>query len=212
MAKELSFNNYSIVSCGTLAPELNYLRKEGFLDAGEIVYTTPGRHEFFKEIESQLIRKIKAARQHCQKIIIVYGGKFCFVSIDNPYRTIDTIIAEQAVGISISRVNATHCIDMLVSESQREKISRGRKVLWLTPGWIIYRNLVFQDWDKGKANENFPQHTGGAVLLDGIDFWDSYCQEHPEKILEFSDWMGIEIHPHKITLDRLETLLSNCVT
>ncbi|GAG86211.1 unnamed protein product, partial [marine sediment metagenome] len=75
----------------------------------------------------------------------------------------------------------------------------------------IYRNYVFQDWDKGKANENFPQHTGGAVLLDGIDFWDKYCQEHPEKILEFSDWMGIEIRPHKITLDRLKNLLAGCV-
>ena len=58
MAKELSFNNYAIVSCGTLAPELNYLRKEGFLDARETVYTTPGRHEVLKELESQLIQKI----------------------------------------------------------------------------------------------------------------------------------------------------------
>jgi hypothetical protein len=102
-------------------------------------------------------------------------------------------------------------MDMLASESQREQICGGQKVWWLTPGWIIYRNHVFQDWDKGKVNENFPQHTGGAVLLDGIDFWDKYCQEHPDKILEFSDWMGIEMRPHKITLDRLKSLLAGCV-
>jgi len=207
----MSFKDYVVVACGTLAPELNYLRKEGFLDAEQIVYTTPGRHEVPKELESQLIQKINAAKQRCQKIVIVYGGKFCYVNIDNPYRTIDTIIAEQAVGISISRINATHCIDMLASESQREQISGGRKVWWLTPGWIIYRSHVFQDWDKGKANENFPQHTGGAVLLDGIDFWERYSEEHPEKILEFSDWMGIGIRPHKITLDRLKNLLAGCV-
>ena len=211
MKADLSFKDYAIVACGTLAPELNYLRKEGFLDAKEIVYTTPGRHEVLKELESQLIQKINTAKQHCQKIIIVYGGKFCYVNIDNPYRTIDTIIAEQAVGFSISRINATHCMDMLASESQREEISGGQKVWWLTPGWIIYRNHVFQDWDKGKANENFPQHTGGAILLDGIDFWDKYCQEHPEKVLEFSDWMGIEIRPYKITLDRLKNLFVGCV-
>ena len=211
MQKQISFNDYVLVSCGTLAPELNYLRKEGFLDTENIVYTTPGRHEVIKELESQLIQKINTAKEHAKKIIVVYGGKFCYVNADNPYRTMDTIIREQENGFLISRINATHCMDMLAGESERENIGGGQKVLWLTPGWITYRNHVFQDWDKGKANENFPQHTGGAILLDGIDFWDKYCQEHPEKILEFSDWMGIEIQPYKITLDRLKNLLAGCV-
>jgi len=212
MKEELSFRDYVIVSCGTLAPELNYLRKQGFLDAGKILYTTPGRHEVLKELESQLMEKINQAKQHSGKIIIVYGGKYCYVNIDDPYRTIDTIIHEQGTGISISRINATHCIDMLVSKKERDEISEGRKIWWLTPGWIIYRDYVFQDWDKGKANENFPQHTGGAVLLDGIGFWERYSEERPEKILEFSDWMGIEIRPFKITLDRLKNMLVNCIT
>jgi cell division protein ZapA (FtsZ GTPase activity inhibitor) len=211
MEEQLSFKDYVIVSCGTLAPELNYLRKEGFLDPRKTVYTTPGRHEVLKELESQLIQKIDAVKEYSEKIIIVYGGKFCYVNVDNPYRTIDTIIQDQGTGISISRINATHCMDMLADESQRDKISEGKKIWWLTPGWMIYRNHVFQDWDKGKANENFPQHTGGAILLDGIGFWDRYSEEHPEKILEFSDWMGIEIRPHKITLDRLKNLLAGCV-
>jgi len=211
MTGQLSFKDYAIVSCGTLAPELNYLRKESFLDAGKFVYTTPGRHEVLKELERQLIQKIDVAKQHSKRIIVVYGGKFCYINVDDPYRTIDTIIQEQGTGISISRINATHCMDILADENQREQISGGQKVLWLTPGWIIYRNHVFQDWDKGKANENFPQHTGGAILLDGIGFWDRYSEEYPEKILEFSDWMGIEIRPHEITLDRLKDLLAGCV-
>jgi len=211
MEEHISFEDYVIISCGTLSPELNHLRESGFLDAKKIMYTKPGRHEVLKELESQLIQKIKLAKAPSKRIIIVYGGKFCYVDVDNPYRTMDTMIQEQKAGIEISRINATHCIDMLVSEQDRTRISNGQKVWWLTPGWIIYRNYVFQDWDKGKANENFPQHTGGAILLDGIDFWDKYCQEHPEKILEFSDWMGIEIRPHKITLDRLKKLLLDCV-
>jgi hypothetical protein len=210
MEGNISFKDYAIISCGTLAPELNFLRKEGFLDAGKIIYTTPGRHEVLKELESQLIQKIDIAKEYSKKIIIVYGGKFCYVNVDNPYRTIDTIIQDRGTGISISRINATHCMDMLADESQRDKISKGKKVWWLTPGWIIYRHHVFQDWDKGKANENFPQHTGGAILLDGIGFWDRYSEEHPEKILAFSDWMGIEIRPHEITLDRLKNLLEAC--
>jgi len=211
MTGQLSFKDYVIISCGTLAPELNYLKNQGFLDAGKIVYTTPGRHEVLKELERQLIQKIDVAKQHSKRIIVVYGGKFCYINVDDPYRTIDTIIQEQGTGISISRINATHCMDILADENQREQISGGQKVLWLTPGWIIYRNHVFQDWDKGKANENFPQHTGGAILLDGIGFWDRYSEEYPEKILEFSDWMGIEIRPHEITLDRLKDLLAGCV-
>lgn len=197
MAEGLSFKDYAIVACGTLAPELNYLKKQGFLGARRILYTTPGRHEAPKELESQLIQKIDAAKEHSNKVIIVYGGKFCYVNVDDPYKTMDIMIQEQGTGISISIINATHCIDMLASESQREKIRSGQKVWWLTPGWVMYRDNVFQDWDKGKANENFPQHTGGAVLLDGIGFWEKYSEEHPEKILEFSDWMGIEIQPHK---------------
>jgi hypothetical protein len=211
MEGRISFKDYVIISCGTLAPELNYLKKQGFLDAKKIIYTAPGRHEVLKELESQLIQKINIAKQHSKRIIITYGGKFCYVNIDNPYRTIDTTIKEQETGISISRINASHCIDMLAGESQRKEISGGQKVWWLTPGWVMYRNYVFQDWDKGKANENFPQHTGGAILLDGISFWERYSQEHPEKILEFSDWMGIEIRPHRIELDRFKNLLSDCV-
>jgi len=47
-------------------------------------------------------------------------------------------------------------------------------------------------------------------LLGGIGFWERYSEEHPEKILEFSDWMGIEIQPYEITLDRLKKLLASC--
>ena len=52
----ISFEDYVVISCGTLAPELNYLREQGFLDAKKIVYTTPGRHEVLKELEGQLIQ------------------------------------------------------------------------------------------------------------------------------------------------------------
>jgi len=211
MEEKVSFKDYAIVACGTLAPELNYLRESGFLDAGKVLYTKPGRHEVPEELEVQLIQKINSAREQSRKIIVVYGGKFCYVNVDNPRRTIDTIIQQQAAGITISRINATHCMDMLAGKKERDEIAGGEKVLWLTPGWIIYRDHVFQDWDKGKANENFPQHTGGAILLDGIGFWDRYSEEHPEKILGFSDWMGIAIRPYKITLNRLKNLLSDCV-
>jgi len=77
----------------------------------------------------------------------------------------------------------------------------------MTPGWILFREHVFKDWDIGLANENFPKHTGGAVVLDGIGFFDHYIEEHTEEILEYSDWMAIPIIPHEITLDRFKKKL-----
>jgi hypothetical protein len=208
MENHLSFRDYAIVACGTLNMELNHLKSSGFLDAKKILYTKPGRHEVPQELESQLIRQIGTAKKYASKIIVVYGGKFCYVNADNPYRKIDTIIQEQEEsGVRISRIKATHCMDMLASEEEREKISQGKDIYWLTPGWMKYRHYVYQGWDKGLANENFPKHTGGAIMLDAIDYYDKVMENEPEKILEFSDWMAIPIEPHRITLNRLRNLL-----
>jgi hypothetical protein len=139
----------------------------------------------------------------------VYGGKFCYVNADEPARTMQTIIDEQ--GPKVTRIQATHCMDVLASEAEREKISEevagGEKVWWMTPGWVKFRHHVFKGWDKGLANENFPRHTGGAIVLDGIGFVESYMAEKPEEFLEYSDWMGIPIQPYTISLDRFKSLL-----
>jgi hypothetical protein len=209
MGKHISFRDYAIVACGTVNMELNYLKDSGFLDVRRILYTKPGRHEVPRELESQLIRQISNAKKYANKIIVVYGGKFCYVNTDNPYRKIDTIIEEQQEsGFRISRVMATHCVDMLASKEERERISQGRDVYWLTPGWMEYRHYVYQGWDKGLANENFPKHTGGAIMLDVVGYYNRVMENEPEKILDFSDWMGISIQNYKETLDRHKGLLS----
>ena len=210
MKSQVSFQDYAIVACGTLTMELNYLEKIGAIDARKIIYTKPGRHEVPRELESQLISQIAKAKQYAAHVIVVYGGKFCYVNADNPYRKIDTIIEEQVEpGITISRIKATHCVDMLAGKEEREEISQGRDVYWLTPGWMKYRQFVYQDWDKGLANENFPKHTGGAMMLDAVGYYDDVLEKDPEKILDFSDWMGIPVEPHPVSLDRLKNLLDN---
>jgi hypothetical protein len=89
----------------------------------------------------------------------------------------------------------------------RDRISQGKDVYWLTPGWMKYRHYVYQGWDKGLANENSPKHTGGAIMLDAIGYYDKVMENELEKILEFSDWMGIPIQAYKVSLDRLKSLL-----
>jgi hypothetical protein len=100
---------------------------------------------------------------------------------------------------------------MVAGEAEHERISQeiagAEKVWWMTPGWIKFRHHVFKGWDKGLANENFPRHTGGAIVLDAIGYMDRYMAEQPEEVLEYSDWMGIPIQPYTITLDRLRRLL-----
>lgn len=203
------FSNIAVVSCGTLTMELNHLKKEGFLDAKQLLFTTPGLHEDPRELERQLIQRINQAKEKAAKVLVVYGGKFCYVNADQPTRTMKKIIEEQ--GPDVARVDATHCMDMLASEAEREEIAKevagGEKVWWMTPGWIQFRHQVFKGWDQGLANENFPRHTGGAIVLDCIGYVDRYMAERPEEFLEYSDWMGIPIQGYPVTLDRLKSLL-----
>jgi hypothetical protein len=210
---KVSFTDIAIVSCGTLSPELNYLKKEGFLDTNHLYFTTPGLHENVHELERQLLERIDKAKEQADKIIVAYGGKFCYVNADEPTRTMETIIREQ--GPKVTRIQATHCVDGLAGETERRKIAAevagGENVWWMTPGWIKFRRHVFKDWDKGMANENFPRHTGGAIVLDGIGFVENYMAEKPEEFLEYSDWMGIPIQPYAISLDRFKSLLLEAV-
>ncbi|MEN8808938.1 MAG: DUF1638 domain-containing protein [Desulfobacterales bacterium] len=207
--ENVSFSDIAIVSCGTLSLELNYLKQTGVLDTDHLYFTTPGLHEDIHELERQLIRRIEAAKEKAAKVLVVYGGKFCYVNADEPTRTMQKIIAEQ--GPNVARIEATHCMDMIASEAEREEIARevadGEKVWWMTPGWVQFRHKVFKGWDKGLANENFPRHTGGAIVLDGISFMDRYMTEKPEEFLEYADWMGIPMTPYPVTLDRFKSLL-----
>ncbi len=206
---EMSFADSVIVSCGTLSLELNHLKKAGFLDARDLLFTTPGLHQDCLELERQLIQRIEKAKEISDKVIVVYGGKFCYVNVKDPTRTMAKIINEQ--GPTVTRIQATHCMDMMASQAEREEIADGEAIWWMTPGWIKFRHQVFKGWDKGIANENFPRHTGGAVVLDGIRYLDGYMEEHPEEFLEYCDWMGIPIRAHSIKLDRFKSLLRDAL-
>lgn len=206
----VSFTDMAIVSCGTLRMELTRLQEEGFLDTEHLLFTTPGLHEDIHELERQLVDRIHKAKETVDKVIVVYGGKFCYVNADEPLRKMQTIIEEQ--GPHVARVDATHCMDMIASEAEREQIALdmagGEKVWWMTPGWVKFRKLVFKGWDKGLANENFPRHTGGAIVLDAIGFMDQYMAEQPEEFLDYCDWMGIPMQAYPATLDRFKSLLT----
>ena len=206
---DISFSDIAIVSCGTMSLELNYLHAEGFLDTPHIFYTTPGLHQDIHELERQLASRIAKAREKVDKVIVVYGGKFCYVNADEPTRQMKTIIAEQVPGVA--RIAATHCMDMLATESERAKIAEelagGEPVWWMTPGWVKFRRQVFKGWDKGLANENFPRHSGGAIVLDGIGYMDRYMEENPEDFLEYCDWMGIPMQAYPVGLERFKSLL-----
>jgi len=208
--EKVSFSNIAIVACGTMSLELNHLKTEGFLDTPRISYTTPGLHQNIPELERQLTMLMKNAKDKGYKVLVVYGGKFCYVNIDQPMRLMGTIIDEQ--GGDVARIEATHCMDMLASEDDRnriaEEVAGDEPVWWMTPGWVKFRKDVFRGWDKGTANENFPRHNGGAIVLDGIGYLDTYMADKPEDFLEYCDWMGIPMVPYPISLDRFKFLLT----
>ncbi|MBM9606756.1 DUF1638 domain-containing protein [Desulfopila inferna] len=207
----LSFKNTAIVACGTMSPELSHLKEQGYLDTDYLFYTTPGLHQDPHELEKQLIKFIVKAKKKVRDVIVVYGSKYCYVNPDNPTRLMETIIREQ--GLDVSRVAATHCMGMLASNDELEHIKQelvgGEPVWFMTPGWVKYKSQVFKGWDKGTATENFPRHTGGAIVLDAIGYLDKYMAEQPEEFLEYCDWMGIPMQAYSITLDRFKGLLAD---
>lgn len=207
----LSFKNTAIVACGTMSPELSHLKEKGFLDTDYLFYTTPGLHQDIHELEKQLIKFVVKAKEKVRDVIVVYGDKYCYVNPDNPTRLMETIIHEQ--GLHVARVETTHCMGMLASNDELEHIKQelvgGEPVWFMTPGWVKYRTQVFKGWDKGTANENFPRHTGGAIVLDALGYLDKYMAEQPEDFLEYCDWMGISMQAYSITLDRFKGLLAN---
>jgi len=208
-----SLADVAIVACGTMSLELAHLQKEGFLDTNPIFYTTPGLHQDIPELERQLIRVIEKGKQAAEKVLVVYGGKFCYVNVDEPTRLMQTIIQEQ--GPRVGRIQATQCLDMIATEAEREQIALevagGEPVWWMTPGWVKFRKQVFKGWDKGIANENFPRHSGGAIVLDGIGYLDQYMTDDPEEFLEYCDWMGIPMQAYPVSLDRFKMLITEGV-
>ena len=173
------------------------------MDADKIFFTSPGLHEKQTELERQLINQLRNAKKYSKKIIVVYGER-CYLDPTDPNRDIDRLIRENGPGIS--RVNARTCVDMIASHEEREKIRNGRKVYWLTPGWIKYWKTIFSKWDVVLANETFPVNDT-AIVLDALDEFNDISEKSPEKILEFSDWMKLGIEPYKISLDRFKKLL-----
>ncbi len=200
-----TFSGFTIVSCGTLSPELNYLSQTGFLEPDKILYTIPGLHENHNKLQRHLTRQLTRAKRYSDRVIVVYGAK-CYIDMSQePPRLVDDLIDEY--GGLASRIAAANCIDMLCSIHERDRISSGQKVYWLTPGWLKYWKRIFKDWDIGKANETFPQNDK-AILLDSLGFYEEYVNHSPEKLLEFSDWMRLPIEPYEINLDRFKKLLT----
>ena len=201
---QLNLEKTAVVACGTLRPELTKLAEEGFLDEKKLFFTAPGLHERMPLLEEQLKKRLETVKNEGFRIIVVYGN-LCYVDMNNLHRAVDTLCKE--VGDNISRVQAQNCVDMIADLDTRGQISGYSKVYWLTPGWILYWNSVFHEWDRGKYNETFGRFDK-AVLLDTVGLYDKLCATEPEKILEISDLMGIPLEAKSVGTERLKSLLT----
>lgn len=199
-----ALGNTGILACGTLRREINSLARAGRIKADHILYTAPGLHERPAELERQFVRQALRFSGESRKIVVVFGEK-CFLDVADPMRDTNALVAEQ--GPSFVRVDARNCVDMLASKEERREIAAGEKVYWLTPGWIENWDFIFKDWDEGKANETFPAHDK-AVVLDGINYFDEFSVNKPERVLEIADWMKIPLEAHHVTLERLTNLVT----
>ncbi len=203
MSDTHSFKGYSLVSCGVMRPELTKLQEEGWLDADQIYYTAPGLHDKPTELESQLRKQLEKATAQSERVIVLYG-KRCYLDMKQPEKSVESIMGEYGPGVT--RLQAANCFDFLASVEERKTMYEGQERYWLTPGWFLYWKAVFANWDAGMNNETFPKH-GKACLLCPLDSFNDVAMNDPEKIFEFSDWMGIPIEPQPVDLERLKSLL-----
>jgi hypothetical protein len=207
--KSPCFANIAIVSCGTLSLELNHLRAEGFLDTEHLFFTTPGLHEDIHELERQLLDRIAKARRKAGKVLVVYGGKFCYVNADEPTRTMQQIITEQGAGVA--RIQATHCMDMLASEAERERIAadvaNGEKVWWMTPGWIKFRHKVFKGGTRGWPTKIFPGIPVAPWFWMESDIWKPIWPNTPKHFWSIPTGWASPLSPIQLPLTALKCCL-----
>lgn len=197
----------TIISCGTLREDVDELVAEGLLEGVKVVFTEPCLKERPKELERQLKEEIgKAGKEH-GKILVIYGDR-CFMDTVNPERDIDSMIEE--TGAACDRVGRHSCVEMMLSEEEKEELSQGQKVYWLMPAWIENRDDVFFEWDIGKRNQTFPQNDT-ALVVDSRGYFARLMEEDPEKLLEFSDWMGLPMDGRDIGLGRFKGLVLGCI-
>jgi hypothetical protein len=209
MENRVLFKGYTVVSCGILHRELNYLENVGFLNADKILYTEPGLHANRDELKSQLARQLENAKKHSENVIVVYGEN-CHPDIDEITR-----------GSRISRLEANDCIDMLADLEKRKEMSGGKvgSIFWLSPGWLDHAGKsryvwerIYKDslgWDDADANLNFGTYRK-AIFLDPkpMNVYDEYT---PKNILDFSGWTHLTVVRREVTLERLKSLLSKSV-
>ncbi len=193
-----------IVSCGTLRADIERLISSGELPVDTVLFTDICLKERPRELERQLREKLQEAKQQDEAIVVVYGTG-CFLDATNPSRTIDSILEE--AGSEIRRVKEHICIDMLLSKDEQAALEGGLKAYWLMPAWIDNRDDVFFEWDIGKRNQTFPQNDI-ALMLDTQGRFAEMMDAEPEKILEFSDWMGLALDARDADLERFQALLT----
>jgi hypothetical protein len=202
-----SFSDICIVSCGILNSEIKWLQDTGFLNAKKVLFTSPGLHEWQLELMKQLTNQLKTAATISKKILVLYGER-CFMDPHDPSRVTDRLIEEECP--EAVRIKASNCVDMLTSSDYRKKTAGSNKVHWMTSGWLKHWNYIFKDWDKGKANEMFPQHDK-ILIADATGYYEKLMNENPEKILEISDWTGVPVESVHICLEHFKELLKEGV-
>ena len=194
-----------IVACGTLRREIRQLAEEGFLDGNRLLFTAPGLHEWPRRLEKQLTRQLEKACGDPGPVIVVYGES-CYFDFETSTDT-DGLVA--TFGPRVGRVRAKTCVDMLASDEERERLAKGERVHWFTPGWIEHWDFIFKYWDAGKANETFPMNDKG-IVLDGVGYFQELSRRNPEKILRICDWAKLPLESYEMSLERLKELLLEC--
>ena len=73
--------------------------------------------------------------------------------------------------VQYERIREHGCIEMMLSEEEKQELSEGMKVYWMMPAWVEHKDEVFEEWEIGKRNQTFPQNDA-AIVVDSRGFFD----------------------------------------
>ena len=172
-----------VIACGILRKEIEYLQKNGDIDA-EVHFLSEKLHMDYNDLDRALNGTIKKRQKQCPEGVIVVYGDVCLGFNDEMKKLIDQH--------DVVKVDALNCIDCLLGgQGKLLEVDPEHKFLFLNPAFIKFSEKIMGE-TKAVTWEMF-SILDGIVLLDTMGDLDAYQSE----IDDISEHSGLPVLERK---------------
>lgn len=192
--------NITIMACGVFQLELDQILPDMITNEFpehniRVVYFEMALHNEIQKLKTTLSSALDE-KNDSDKIIVLYGY--------GCHPEIKEICEGHCAYIPIEK----NCIDMFISEEEKQELSKNEEVFFLTDGWFSNwrSSLLVSGWDTYDARMNFGRYDSFMIL-------NTQMKEYTdEEIVDFFEYttIPIEIEPHG--LDRFVSVIRKAIT